>query len=75
MGRFYVGYRREFPFLFGGTFIEGGLDRDRDRLKRPGFPFLFGGTFIEGALPPMMRYLIISFPFLFGGTFIEGYSR
>ena len=38
---------QKFPFLFGGTFIEG---------YEPGpvidaalrFPFLFGGTFIEG---------------------------
>ena len=39
--------RRAFPFLFGGTFIEG-----RKRPSRPVpsavFPFLFGGTFIEG---------------------------
>ena len=38
---------RRFPFLFGGTFIEGskGLARQKCRLR---FPFLFGGTFIEG---------------------------
>ena len=37
----------EFPFLFGGTFIEGHqlLDFSAHRRK---FPFLFGGTFIEG---------------------------
>ena len=38
---------RRFPFLFGGTFIEGfwvyrGVYRELT------FPFLFGGTFIEG---------------------------
>ena len=36
-----------FPFLFGGTFIEGfGLLTN----EQAGviFPFLFGGTFIEG---------------------------
>ena len=37
----------EFPFLFGGTFIEGVKDKRRLKsLMR--FPFLFGGTFIEG---------------------------
>ena len=36
-----------FPFLFGGTFIEGGEAlEDADALAE--FPFLFGGTFIEG---------------------------
>ena len=37
-----------FPFLFGGTFIEGSTGKDEE----PGadaFPFLFGGTFIEGS--------------------------
>ena len=53
-----------FPFLFGGTFIEGipflwiGLEINE-------FPFLFGGTFIEGrerqGTPPVAR--IISLPF------------
>ena len=36
-----------FPFLFGGTFIEG-LPVDLTRPNVPTFPFLFGGTFIEG---------------------------
>ena len=36
-----------FPFLFGGTFIEG--EESGEWLKERGtFPFLFGGTFIEG---------------------------
>ena len=36
-----------FPFLFGGTFIEGKETRVlADRVTT--FPFLFGGTFIEG---------------------------
>ena len=36
-----------FPFLFGGTFIEGTTsDNTLDRAAK--FPFLFGGTFIEG---------------------------
>ena len=60
-----------FPFLFGGTFIEGN-EQLLDELKRAEFPFLFGGTFIEGRCrrPPASAGL--SFPFLFGGTFIEG---
>ena len=36
-----------FPFLFGGTFIEGVQDNPL-RVALIGFPFLFGGTFIEG---------------------------
>ena len=40
---------KEFPFLFGGTFIEG--DSGADGCGADGiFPFLFGGTFIEGSL-------------------------
>ena len=38
-----------FPFLFGGTFIEGCVPC-RVVMMRPGFPFLFGGTFIEGQI-------------------------
>ena len=36
-----------FPFLFGGTFIEGSQRRLLSLLGGE-FPFLFGGTFIEG---------------------------
>ena len=36
-----------FPFLFGGTFIEGSIASPHP-LNKPAFPFLFGGTFIEG---------------------------
>ena len=68
------GVREKFPFLFGGTFIEG-YARCSAPTHHPEFPFLFGGTFIEGGLrrgesPPILR-----FPFLFGGTFIEGTSN
>ena len=38
---------RKFPFLFGGTFIEGAIPA-ADGLTEFLFPFLFGGTFIEG---------------------------
>ena len=41
--RFYL----TFPFLFGGTFIEGN-ERVSDFAVGSVFPFLFGGTFIEG---------------------------
>ena len=37
-----------FPFLFGGTFIEGSF-LVRYPSSGSEFPFLFGGTFIEGA--------------------------
>ena len=36
-----------FPFLFGGTFIEGD-DIGLVMVFCLVFPFLFGGTFIEG---------------------------
>ena len=36
-----------FPFLFGGTFIEGNMPFTVQGVKGT-FPFLFGGTFIEG---------------------------
>ena len=36
-----------FPFLFGGTFIEGPPNIEVESVTAQ-FPFLFGGTFIEG---------------------------
>ena len=36
----------EFPFLFGGTFIEAIGTINSKTIETP-FPFLFGGTFIE----------------------------
>ena len=54
----------EFPFLFGGTFIEGiGTGRSSRTLLR--FPFLFGGTFIEGILTTALAFFNtdISLPF------------
>ena len=59
-----------FPFLFGGTFIEGGWC-GRSVVAQE-FPFLFGGTFIEGLLDSGTFLRQHGFPFLFGGTFIEG---
>ena len=43
-------YAPGFPFLFGGTFIEGRKNTDRHLANRRQFPFLFGGTFIEGQI-------------------------
>ena len=53
-----------FPFLFGGTFIEGGRDSRRGAPHRI-FPFLFGGTFIEGSLAVLLAAVFcqISLPF------------
>ena len=69
--RMVAGYFRvAFPFLFGGTFIEGGFGRGT--WLKSGFPFLFGGTFIEGVRIPPSHRVCARFPFLFGGTFIEG---
>ena len=39
----------EFPFLFGGTFIEGPQNSTSPSTTSI-FPFLFGGTFIEGSV-------------------------
>ena len=53
----------KFPFLFGGTFIEG-LNCVRVRAQGEPFPFLFGGTFIEGMYRTYWgRYIFISLPF------------
>ena len=38
--------QREFPFLFGGTFIEATFCGASSTVAYA-FPFLFGGTFIE----------------------------
>ena len=37
----------EFPFLFGGAFIEGEYEAALWAVI-DAFPFLFGGAFIEG---------------------------
>ena len=63
----------KFPFLFGGTFIEG---------FRPGaagrrlfyFPSFSEGLSLRG-LPLLLGAAGSLFPFLFGGTFIEGEQR
>ena len=62
-------YPRQFPFLFGGTFIEAHLTREGTAAGLWKFPFLFGGTFIEALhqnhREPSQRY----FP-----SFSEGLS-
>ena len=63
--------RSGFPFLFGGTFIEGRWKETLEK-KAISFPFLFGGTFIEGHFTQRPLTRRAEFPFLFGGTFIEG---
>ena len=66
-----VSARRQFPFLFGGTFIEGIPLREAPRAASIDFPSFSEGLslraplFAPSAQPP-------GFPFLFGGTFIEG---
>ena len=42
------GISEPFPFLFGGTFIEGRAFPVPIQTQFKKFPFLFGGTFIEG---------------------------
>ena len=59
--------RLQFPFLFGGTFIEGKI-----RGCSPcgcKFPFLFGGTFIEGPTGGEATHPVRDFP-----SFSEGLS-
>ena len=53
-----------FPFLFGGTFIEGAsIVLGNTEISK--FPFLFGGTFIEGSVDAVIVNPedIISLPF------------
>ena len=66
-----LGCGERFPFLFGGTFIEGNTITG-DLAMGLVFPFLFGGTFIEGFWRLCRSMMSAGFPFLFGGTFIEG---
>ena len=57
-----------FPFLFGGTFIEGPENKFFRGFFRE-FPFLFGGTFIEGSLTTRELVRNLDFP-----SFSEGLS-
>ncbi len=57
-----------FPFLFGGTFIEGRVT-GRSAHHQVVFPFLFGGTFIEGH-----RQMVHSIATEYFPSFSEGLS-
>ena len=61
-----------FPFLFGGTFIEGPRLHGQCDPRAGDFP-----SFSEGlSLRAAGRFAVpraVAFPFLFGGTFIEGF--
>ena len=61
---------RGFPFLFGGTFIEG-QDRKTHEVGEGHFPSFSEGLSLR-ALNVIFARRMGSFPFLFGGTFIEG---
>ena len=58
----------EFPFLFGGTFIEGDVSK-ASTFAQYTFPFLFGGTFIEGLCTLPKLGAVRDFP-----SFSEGLS-
>ena len=68
-----AGRGAEFPFLFGGTFIEGKTSGTDDYpWANQDFPSFSEGLslrVVATGLPPGVR----RFPFLFGGTFIEGW--
>ena len=64
-----------FPFLFGGTFIEGWTDTAKHSFTSP-FPFLFGGTFIEGAKHHRsVRKVKHNFPSFSEGLSLREWSR
>ena len=60
-----------FPFLFGGTFIEGSPLKP-SLTKCSHFPSFSEGLSLRGTYSPMITPKLDTFPFLFGGTFIEG---
>ena len=61
----------EFPFLFGGTFIEGHLDARRKGCGTD-FPSFSEGLSLRATAQRLLSCSRFPFPFLFGGTFIEG---
>ena len=60
-----------FPFLFGGTFIEG-FSEEAHILHGHNFPSFSEGLSLRGMRFSMNSKSRHVFPFLFGGTFIEG---
>ena len=61
-----------FPFLFGGTFIEGGLTPKTNTNTGRNFPSFSEGLSLRAYFVIWVTVKIALFPFLFGGTFIEG---
>ena len=61
-----------FPFLFGGTFIEGSDSEYTPDLLSANFPSFSEGLSLRDRPLLFCHRAILSFPFLFGGTFIEG---
>ena len=66
-----AGMGEGFPFLFGGTFIEGCLPRPVSHLDG-NFPSFSEGLSLRVNLVLEREEGVGVFPFLFGGTFIEG---
>ena len=70
--RMVAGYFRvAFPFLFGGTFIEG-VQAGGHHGVRGVFPSFSEGLSLRVAEERYYAARGEEFPFLFGGTFIEG---
>ena len=63
-------FRQRFPFLFGGTFIEGPTGGEATHPVRD-FPSFSEGLSLRADLL-FGAAGRLQFPFLFGGTFIEG---
>ena len=63
---------RTFPFLFGGTFIEGLQTIDACQ-QTDDFPSFSEGLSLRDYKCKVEGRETPKFPFLFGGTFIEGY--
>ena len=62
-----------FPFLFGGTFIEGGTRLTHCTFRTEHFPSFSEGLSLRGDdRAKLCIKELAKFPFLFGGTFIEG---
>ena len=61
-----------FPFLFGGTFIEGHADVPAVLVQRLYFPSFSEGLSLRVHHLSSVDVVAAGFPFLFGGTFIEG---
>ena len=65
-----------FPFLFGGTFIEGKTHQSPGTHSSEDFPSFSEGLSLRGRLSAgCVKMGSSTFPFLFGGTFIEGDRR